>query len=73
MEDNARELFTLDDIADRLRLSRPSLYRLIDAGALGSVKIGRSRRITRRQLTDFLDRVEAGGGLAVPSVSATDR
>ncbi|MBL8060660.1 MAG: helix-turn-helix domain-containing protein [Chthonomonas sp.] len=51
--------YTVEEAADLLSLSRAKLYRLIDSCEIGSVTIGRSRRITHSQLEEFLRRLEA--------------
>lgn len=40
-----RDMFTIREVCDRLRVTRPTLYRLAQRGALRMVKIGRSVRI----------------------------
>ena len=56
-----RLAYTVEDAAERLSLSRAHLYRLIEAQEIGSITIGRSRRITARQLDEFVRRREAEG------------
>lgn len=51
--------FTVEEAARQLSVSRAQIYRLIDTCRLGSITIGRSRRITRRQLEDFVGALEA--------------
>lgn len=51
--------YTVEEAAELLSLSRAHLYRLIDVGELGSVTIGRSRRITHAQLEEFIGKLEA--------------
>jgi excisionase family DNA binding protein len=48
--DPTKELFTAREAATVLALSEPTIDRLIRSGALESVRILRSRRITRRSL-----------------------
>jgi excisionase family DNA binding protein len=50
--------FTVDEAADLLSLSRAQIYRLIDVGDLGSIKIGKCRRVTYAQLEAYVSRVE---------------
>jgi len=51
--------YAVEEAAELLSLSRAHVYRLLDSGELGSIAIGRSRRITHSQLKDFLERLEA--------------
>ncbi len=46
-------LLTVSEATAFLRLSRSTLYTLMDAGELAYVRIGRSRRIPRRALIDL--------------------
>lgn len=50
-------LLTVDQVAARLQLSRWSVYNLIRSRELGSVTIGRSRRITEEVLCDYIRRL----------------
>ena len=51
--------FTVEEAAELLSLSRAHVYRLIEVEELGSITIGRSRRITSQQLQDFVHRLES--------------
>ena len=54
--------YTVEEAAGLLSLSRAHLYRLIDIAEIGSVTIGRSRRVTARQLEEYVRRLESGPG-----------
>lgn len=56
--------FTVEEAAEMLSLSRAHVYRLLDLKELGSVSIGRSRRITLNQLMTYLERLEQADGHA---------
>ena len=45
---------TVDETAERLLISVPTVYRLIERGELPSVKIGRARRVPLETLDAFL-------------------
>ncbi len=49
---------TPDEAAWLLGVSRSRIYELLNAGDLPSVKIGRSRRIPRQALVDFVAELE---------------
>ncbi len=51
--------YTVQEAADLLSLSRAHIYRLMEVQELGSVTIGRSRRITASQLVSFISALEA--------------
>lgn len=50
--------YTVEEAAELLSLSRAQIYRLIDLGEIETVKIGKSRRLTSRQLDAFLSAQE---------------
>jgi excisionase family DNA binding protein len=51
-------LFTIDEAAARLRVSRWSVYNLIRSGQLSTVKIGRRRLVPADALTECLDHLK---------------
>lgn len=51
-----REMLTVEQVADHLRVSRMTIYRVIHAGDLPAVRIGRSIRIDARDIKPYLDR-----------------
>jgi putative molybdopterin biosynthesis protein len=46
--------FTVEEVADRLKVSHMTVYRWIKAGQLGAYKIGGEFRITERDIERFL-------------------
>jgi len=48
------DLLTLSETANRLRISMPTLYRLLAAGALVKVKIGRRAFVERAEIARFV-------------------
>lgn len=55
--ENAEQLLTVNQVCARLQMSRASIYRLIGANRLRSIKLGRSRRIALSDLTAYLDSI----------------
>ena len=55
MNGSLKLAYTVEEAGELLSLSRAHLYRLIDAGYLGSITIGRSRRVTHNQLVAFVE------------------
>ena len=48
-------LFTPKQAASVLSISRSSLYNLLQSGELGSVRIGRSRRIAKLHMNRYIN------------------
>ena len=55
---------TLPEVAERLKVSRRTIYRWIKSGDLNAYQFGREYRITESALKDFLEahRFRAEGG-----------
>jgi excisionase family DNA binding protein len=56
--------FTVEEVAQRLKVSNMTVYRWIKAGSLGAYKLGGEFRITERDVNEFLEgrRFRAKGG-----------
>jgi len=48
-------LYTVQEAAETLKMSRSKVYGLIKEGGLPSVKIGGSRRLRRQDIAQFLE------------------
>jgi excisionase family DNA binding protein len=48
------EWFTVAEVAERMRVSRMTVYRLVEAGELPAARIGRSVRINGDDVESFL-------------------
>ena len=57
LDTNEQLLVTPEEAARRLALGRTTVYELIARGELGSVVIGRSRRVPVSSLRDFVGRL----------------
>lgn len=57
-------MFTMAEACKELRISRWSLYRLINDGKLESVKIGRRRLIPADALADFVKKIREEGKMS---------
>lgn len=53
-------LLTVEQTAAELQIARRRIFDMIAAGTLPSVKIGKSRRITRTALEDYVKGLETG-------------
>lgn len=52
-------LLKAEEVAAELRVSRATVYELMAAGALASIKIGRSRRVARTELERYVAELSA--------------
>jgi len=60
-ESAAARLVTVQEAAEQLRISRWSVYNLIRANQLRTIKIGRRRLITPAALADCIKMLEGSG------------
>lgn len=58
---NAVELLTVSEVADRLRFTKPTVYRLINSGRLRAVRLGDGChwRVRTDDLAAFVDRLDS--------------
>lgn len=47
-------LLTIPETARELRVARATVYRLINSGALPTVRVGHARRVERTALTTYI-------------------
>ncbi|MHA3700758.1 helix-turn-helix domain-containing protein [Jatrophihabitans sp. YIM 134969] len=55
-----RLLLTVEQAADQLGVCRTTMYQLLNAGQVRSVRIGRSRRVPRAALSSFVASLDGG-------------
>lgn len=51
---------TLNEVAERLKLSRITVYRYVKAGTLPAYKFGRAYRLSERELIQFIEEHKVG-------------
>jgi len=51
------EYYTIQEVADKLKVAYLTVYRWVRAGKLKAKKAGKQYRITRSELTHFLERM----------------
>lgn len=51
--------YSVQEAAELLSISRSQIYEMISSGKIGSISIGRSRRVTHRQLMAFVEKCES--------------
>ncbi len=65
METTKARYITVDEMKNRLSISRNHAYRIANSGSIETVRIGRSLRINEESLTRWLESLsnsKAGGG-----------
>lgn len=58
---NRHQMFTVDQVAEILGISRDMMYDLLRTGQLRSIKIGHLRRISGQWVTEFVERTVTAG------------
>ncbi len=53
-------LLTIEEAAERLRIGRTSMYRLVSTGAVETVTVGRLRRVPAECLDEYVARLRSG-------------
>ena len=48
-------LWTVAEVADHMRVSNMTVYRLIKAGDLPAIRVGKNYRIRGHELADYID------------------
>jgi excisionase family DNA binding protein len=48
-----QRVMTVPEIATALRVSRATVYRLVNTGALPGMRVGKTVRVTRRAVQEF--------------------
>lgn len=67
------ELLTVDEVAQLLRVSRHTVYRLAGNGEIPGRKIGRSWRFIRTELLKYLHNQNADGSSAYGQAKGEDQ
>ncbi len=52
---DGKEIMTVNDVADYLKISVITTYRLVQEGKIPAFKVGRSWRIKRSDLNEFIE------------------
>ncbi|HXL95544.1 MAG TPA: helix-turn-helix domain-containing protein [Streptosporangiaceae bacterium] len=52
------QAYTVEQVAKVLHIGRDKVYYLLRNGQLRSIKIGKLRRITEQQLTEFIESLD---------------
>ena len=60
-------LLTVREVADTMRVSNMTVYRLIRAGELPAIRVGKHFRIRESELGDYLESQTVRGGDSWPA------
>ena len=60
-------LLTVREVAETMRVSNMTVYRLIRAGDLPAIRVGKHFRIREHELTDYLESQTVHGGDSWPA------
>jgi excisionase family DNA binding protein len=60
-------LLTVREVADTMRVSNMTIYRLIRAGELPAIRVGKHFRIRDHELNEYLDAQTVRGGDSWPA------
>jgi excisionase family DNA binding protein len=55
-------IFTVNDVAKKLKMSTSAIYKMAESGRIPSMKIGSCRRFTEEQIAAFLLSCNETGG-----------
>ncbi|MFD1858989.1 helix-turn-helix domain-containing protein [Aeromicrobium phragmitis] len=50
------DFLTVAEVAERMRVSKMTVYRLVHSGELEAVRVGRSFRVSEQALSDYLEK-----------------
>lgn len=53
--DDLENVYRISEIANWMKCSRASVYRILKGGSLKSIKVGGARLITQSQITEYLE------------------
>jgi len=59
------QLYTVAEVAAMMRVSKMTVYRLVQAGTIHSIRFGRSYRVPQSAVRDYLDATSPGSGYSI--------
>lgn len=57
-KETEKEFYLVEELAEKLRVSKMTIYRYIQAGKIKAHKIGKAFRIAKKEYDNFLDKVK---------------
>jgi excisionase family DNA binding protein len=59
------QLYTVAEVAAMMRVSKMTVYRLVQAGAIQSIRFGRSYRVPQSAVRDYLESTTRGSDYSI--------
>ena len=60
MVENKEPVLTIDELAEYLKISKSTLYKLVQEGKVPGQKVGRHWRFSRRMIDRWIEREDEG-------------
>ncbi len=57
---STEQLYTVAEVAAMMRVSKMTVYRLVHAGTIHSIRFGRSYRVPRSAIREYLEEMNPG-------------
>ncbi|MHA7240966.1 helix-turn-helix domain-containing protein [Arthrobacter sp. TMS1-12-1] len=59
------ELYTVAEVAAMMRVSKMTVYRLVQAGTIHSIRFGRSYRVPQSAVREYIDSTNSGSDYTI--------
>lgn len=59
------DLYTVAEVAAMMRVSKMTVYRLVQAGSIHSIRFGRSYRVPQSAVREYIDATSPGSGYSI--------
>ncbi|MFC3298148.1 helix-turn-helix domain-containing protein [Arthrobacter agilis] len=59
------QLYTVAEVAAMMRVSKMTVYRLVQSGTIQSIRFGRSYRVPQSAVRDYLDSANKGADYSI--------
>ncbi|MHA7190131.1 helix-turn-helix domain-containing protein [Arthrobacter sp. MDT2-16] len=62
---NAGQLYTVAEVAAMMRVSKMTVYRMVQSGTIQSIRFGRSYRVPQSAVRDYLEAANRGSDYSI--------
>ncbi|KQO02924.1 MULTISPECIES: helix-turn-helix domain-containing protein [unclassified Arthrobacter] len=59
------QLYTVAEVAAMMRVSKMTVYRLVQSGTIQSIRFGRSYRVPQSAVRDYIDSTNRGSDYSI--------